>query len=120
MDIVKQVTDQLGTDENKAKDGVGLLLFAVRIATDQKTFDAIKGAYPDAQALFNRALAAGGRTAEMLALTKPEGVRQTLVTARYTPEELTRLGTIVKEAFVGAVDEASAEKIRSAVERVVR
>lgn len=119
MDIVTQVMDQLGADENKARDGVGLMLFAIRVATDQKTFDAIKTAWPDAQSLFNKALAAGGRTAEMLALTRPEGVRKNLENARYTADEIARLGTLVTGAFAEAVDEESAGKIRAAVERVV-
>jgi hypothetical protein len=118
MNLVQQVVDALETNEQKARDGVGLLLFAIRFGTDQQTFEAIKRAYPDAQSLLTHALAAGGRTAEMLAVANPAAVRKSLENAGYAAGELERLGRTVGDGLAAAVDAAAHQRLRATIEQV--
>lgn len=116
-ELVQEVVRELNVDDQKARDGVGLLLFAIRFTTDQATFDAIKQAIPDAQELLIKALAAGGRTAEMLAVANPEAVKKRLLAARWAEDELEQLGALVLGAVTGILDAATAERVTAAVER---
>jgi len=118
MDLVQQVVEALGTNEQRATDGVGLLLLAIRFTTDQQTFDAVTQAYPDAQSLLTRALAAGGRTAEMLAVANPAAVKKQLEKAGYAEAELEQLGRVVTHALASALGEAAGARVRAAIREV--
>ena len=103
MDLVQQVSANLGVDTGKAEKGIGAILMALRMSVDPETFKKVKNDLPNCESLMGRALMSGARTGEMAALVGPAGLMAALAAAGYQQEDIARLGRLVLEYLRSAI-----------------
>lgn len=104
MDIVERVSHTFATDRAKAERGVGAVLSALRLSIDKAAYDKVKAALPAADTLIGKALAPGGRTAEMAAVVAPSTLLAALAAQGWKKEDIAPLTRLVAEqlrALVG-------------------
>lgn len=110
MDLVDRVTLAFQTDRAQAEKGVGAVLSALRLSLDKEAYEKLRAAVPGADALIGKAMAPGGRTAEMAALVAPGTLLAALAAQGWKKDEVARLATLVVEQLRPIVGDAGADK----------
>ena len=95
MDLVQQITSDVGVEQELAVEGLGTLFMAIRMGTDAKTFAGVLQAYPDLGQWMQRAPLSARWTGEMLAMATPQAVRRILLNAGFADEQVAKLCSIV-------------------------
>ena len=95
MDLVQQITSDVGVEQGLAVEGLGTLFMAIRMGTDAKTFAGVLEAFPDLGKWMQRAPLSARWTGEMLAMATPQAVRRILLNAGYKEDQVDRLCSIV-------------------------
>jgi hypothetical protein len=99
VDLVQAVTTRSGVSEKQARQGLGTLFIALRMAADMRSFAQIASAFPDSSDWMLMAPFQSGGTGEMLALATPAAVRRLLAVAGFSEEQGQVLCTTVGEAL---------------------
>ncbi len=115
MDLVQRVASDLGVDDGRAVDGLGVVFMAVRMASDAKTFGDIAGAFPDVGTWMQQAPLSARWTGEMLAMATPRALRRILLNAGFTEEQVGKLCAAVGNAIR---DEAGTEAYELVAEKL--
>lgn len=108
MDLVQTVMTRSGVAEEQARQGLGTIFIALRMAADMVTFTKIASAFPDSSEWMLVAPFQSGGTGEMLALATPAAVRRLLAIAGFDESQGKTLCATVAEALEAAAPEAFA------------
>jgi len=108
VDLVQTVTTRSGVTEDQARQGLGTLFIALRMASDMRSFALIASAFPESAEWMLVAPFQSGGTGEMLATATPAAVRRLLAIVGYDEEQAQALCSAVGEALAGAAPEAFA------------
>ena len=110
MDLIERVCHSFAADRAKAEKGVGAVLSALRLSIDKDAYDKVKAALPAADVLIGKAMAPGGRTAEMAAVVAPSTLLAALAAQGWKKEEVGPLATLVAEHLRALVGDAGIDK----------
>jgi hypothetical protein len=110
MDLIERVCQSFAADRAKAEKGVGAVLSALRVSVDKEAYEKVRVAVPGADALIGKAMAPGGRTAEMAALVAPGTLLAALAAQGWKKDEVAPLTTLVVEHLRPFVGDAGADK----------
>lgn len=119
MDLVTDMAGRLGLDTERVSVALGTLLLAVRVGLDARTWDQLKEVVPDAGKLLGRAPGAGGRTAEIVALTEPGAVRLSLAAGGFPDAAVTELAEALRGAVRGNLAADAAGRVLTALDRAL-
>ena len=99
MDLVQTVMTRVGVDEEKARQGLGTVFIAIRMAVDMRTFTQISTEFTTIGEWMLVAPFQDGGTGEMLATATPGAVRRLLAYAGYDESHSAELCTVIGEAL---------------------
>jgi hypothetical protein len=108
VDLVQTVMTRTGVTEAQARQGLGTIFIALRMAADMVTFTKIASAFSDSGEWMLVAPFQSGGTGEMLALATPAAVRRLLAIAGFDEARSAALCAAVGEALQAAAPEAFA------------
>ncbi len=106
MDLVQTVMTRTGVTEEQARQGLGTIFIAMRMAADMVTFAKVTSAYPDSGEWMLVAPFQSGGTGEMLALATPAAVRRLLAIAGFDDARSRTLCSAVAEALQQSAPDA--------------
>ena len=110
MDLLHQVMANLEVDEGKAEKGIGAILMALRMSTDESTFTKVKQSIRGAESMMGRSLMSGGRTGEMAMMAGPGALMAALAAAGFAKDDVPRLARLVLEYVRPALGGPGVEK----------
>ena len=99
MDLVQTVVTQVGVTEEKARQGLGTLFIAIRMAVDMRTFTLISTEFRGVGKWMLVAPFQDGGTGEMLAAATPGAVKRLLAYAGYDDASSAKLRAVVADAL---------------------
>jgi len=111
VDLVQSVVNEAGLSEERAKDGLGAVFMAIRMAVDAKTFSEVATAFPDVGTWMQKAPLSARWTGEMLAMATPRALRRIMLNAGFKEEEVDGLWTVVGRGLRDAVGVEPHQKI---------
>lgn len=111
MDLIERVSQGFAVDRAKAEKGVGAVLSALRVSIDKAGFEKVKEAVPGAEGLIGKAMAPGGRTAEMAALVAPSTLLAALATQGWKKEEVAAVVRLIVDELRPIVGDAAADRV---------
>jgi len=108
VDLVQTVTARSGVSEEQARQGLGTLFIALRMASDMRSFGQMASAFPESAEWMQVAPFQSGGTGEMLAMATPAAVRRLLAITGFDEEQAQALCSAVGEALAEAAPEGFA------------
>lgn len=111
MDLIERVSQAFAVDRAKAEKGVGAVLSALRVSIDKAGYEKVKAAVPNADALIGKAMAPGGRTAEMAALVAPSTLLAALAAQGWKKEEVPAVVRLILDELRPIVGDAAADRV---------
>ncbi len=99
MDLVQTVVTRAGVAEETARQGLGTLFIAIRMAVDMRTFTQVSTAFPGVGEWMLVAPFQDGGTGEMLATATPGAVKRLLAYAGYDDASSAALCGVVADAL---------------------
>lgn len=111
MDLVEIVVSETGLSEDRAKDGLGAVFMAIRMAVDAKTFGEVATAFPDVGIWMQNAPLSARWTGEMLAMATPRALRRILLNAGFKEEHVDSLWAAVGSGLRESVGTGPHQKI---------
>jgi len=95
VDLVQIVVSETGLSEERAKDGLGAVFMAIRMAVDAKSFGEVATAFPDVGSWMQKAPLSARWTGEMLAMATPRALRRIMLNAGFKEKQVDSLWTAV-------------------------
>jgi hypothetical protein len=114
MDLIEHACQSFGVDRAKAEKGVGAVLSALRLSLDKDGYEKMRAAVPGADALMGKAVAAGGRTAEMAALVAPSTLLAALAAQGWKKDEVAPLARLIVDQLRPLVGDAGVDRFYKA------
>lgn len=120
MDLVGDVTDRVGLERARVETALGSLLLVMRMGTDAHTWDLFKTAVPDASRLLALGtVRVGGRSGEIIGLTRPGAVRRSLETAAFSANEVGDVAQALRDAVQDRLEGDPAARLLLALDRAL-
>lgn len=121
MDLVGDVTGRVGLERDRVEAALGSLLLVMRLGTDAHTWDMFKAAVPDASRLLALGtMTTGGRSGEIIGITRPGAVRRSLETNAFSAHEVDEVAQALRDAVQARLVGDPAARLLLALDRALR